>query len=255
MAWPGRGPAALVAHLRTPLYRNAYALILSTGLSSGLGFLYWVLAARRYPPADVGRGAAAIAAMLALSGLARLNLGVALIRFVPVAGRATGRLIGTVDGLTALLSVLACGAFLGVVGRWFPALGFLRATLAAALGFTLATLAWGVFTLQDDLLTSLQRAVWVPVENAAYAGAKLALLLLLAGRGDHEGLLASWDSPPWSPCRSSTSGSPGGCSRRTPGPRATTPGCPARVPSPATSPGTTWAASAPRWPRPRSRSS
>ena len=36
----------LLAHVRLPIYRNAYALVLSSATTSGLGVVYWTLAAR-----------------------------------------------------------------------------------------------------------------------------------------------------------------------------------------------------------------
>ena len=38
----------LSAHLRTPLYRNSYALVANTIVTSGLGVLYWLVAARLF---------------------------------------------------------------------------------------------------------------------------------------------------------------------------------------------------------------
>ena len=55
--------ARLITHLRTPLYRNGYALVLSSATTSVLGMAYWFLAARTYTPDVVGLNAAAIAAM------------------------------------------------------------------------------------------------------------------------------------------------------------------------------------------------
>ena len=39
-----------------PFLRNAYALVLNTGISGVLGLVYWILAARYYDDSDVGRG-------------------------------------------------------------------------------------------------------------------------------------------------------------------------------------------------------
>ena len=46
--------------------RSAYALILSTLASGVLGLAYWVLAARNYPPRELGEASAAISAMIML---------------------------------------------------------------------------------------------------------------------------------------------------------------------------------------------
>jgi len=50
----------LRAHLTVPLYRNAYALMLNTGVTGLLGLLYWLLAARHYTPVEVGRAVSAL---------------------------------------------------------------------------------------------------------------------------------------------------------------------------------------------------
>ena len=68
---PERGDALLarlVAHLRTPLYWNGYALILSSGATSGLGMIYWIVAAQAYSAEAVGLNSAMIAAMMFLAG-------------------------------------------------------------------------------------------------------------------------------------------------------------------------------------------
>ena len=84
---------ALMTHLRMPLYRNAYALLLSGVISSGLGMVYWVLAAQSYSAAVVGLTSAAVSAMMLLSGLAQMSMNSALLRFIPRAGVAAHRLI------------------------------------------------------------------------------------------------------------------------------------------------------------------
>lgn len=33
----------LLSHIRVPLYRNAYAMILSSVSTSGLGIVFWIL--------------------------------------------------------------------------------------------------------------------------------------------------------------------------------------------------------------------
>src|SRR5688500_7209405 len=83
----------IIVHLRTPLYRNGYALIINSVGISLLGVLQWMLAARYYTTAAVGINSAAIAAMTFLASIGRLYLDGALIRFLPRSGRNAGRLI------------------------------------------------------------------------------------------------------------------------------------------------------------------
>ena len=188
--------ASLRAQLRDPLSLNVYALTVNTVVSSVLGIGYWVLAARLYAPRELGAGAAAVATMTFLSSLSQLNLNGALARFLPAAGgAAAGRLIGSAYLASCAAALLIGSAFLflapAVSGRSSP----LSPGLPMAVVFVLSVAAWSVFTLQDSVLTALRGAVWVPVENAAFGVAKIALLVLLASAVPGHGIFASWTVP------------------------------------------------------------
>src|SRR5918992_3037579 len=79
--------SGLLRGWRSPQHRDGMALVLSSGLTSGLGLLFWILAARLYDPATVGVNSTALSAMTLLGTAAHLNLGNAILRFVPVAER------------------------------------------------------------------------------------------------------------------------------------------------------------------------
>jgi O-antigen/teichoic acid export membrane protein len=179
----------------TPLLRNAYALMASSVLTAVLGLGYWVLAARRYPADEVGRGSATIATMTLLSTVALLNVPGTLTRYVPRAGRQTSRLVASAYLLSGAIAGVAGAVFLLGVGLWAPGFGFLRSSLPMAAWFCAATVAWCIFSLQDCVLTGLRRAVWVPVENAAFGAAKVGLLLALATVAPGAGIFASWTIP------------------------------------------------------------
>ena len=187
LPWPGR-PG-------TPLLQNAYALMASSALTAVLGLGYWVLAARRYPAEEVGRGSATIATMTLLSTIAVLNVPGSLTRYLPRAGRQAGRLVRSAYLLCGTIAGLASLAFLLGVGVWAPGFGFLRASPAMAAWFLAATVAWCIFTLQDCVLTGLRRAIWVPVENVVFGVVKTGLLLAFAAVAPGAGIFASWTIP------------------------------------------------------------
>lgn len=110
----------LRAHLYWPLYRNGYALVLSSAFTSLLGMVYWVLAAHLYSAEIVGLNSAAISAMMFLAGIAQLNLTSALIRFIPGAGASTRRLVVGAYGLSALVALAVGLIFMGGSGLGLP---------------------------------------------------------------------------------------------------------------------------------------
>ena len=185
----------LRAHIRQPLYTNVYALTLNTVISSLLGIGYWVLAARLYSPRELGAGAAVVATMTFLSSLSQLNLNGALAHFLPTAGRYGGRLITGAYGASCVAALLFGTGFLLVAPKISGPVGALSGSAPLALAFVLSVAAWSVFTLQDSVLTALRGTIWVPVENAAFSIAKIALLVLFASAVPHLGVFLSWSLP------------------------------------------------------------
>jgi O-antigen/teichoic acid export membrane protein len=161
------------------MHRNAYALILSTVLTSVLGLVFWVVAARWLPASAVGTGASLTSAMTFLATLSTLGLRNALIRFLALAGSSAKRFVVSCYGI-CLVTAMAAGTIF-IVGQpwWAKGLDLLRGSASASVFFIVSTMVWVIFILQDHVLIGLRRAVWVPVSNGGYSLAKIALLPFL----------------------------------------------------------------------------
>ncbi|MFI9722525.1 lipopolysaccharide biosynthesis protein [Streptomyces sp. NPDC052396] len=175
----------------SPLFRNAFALMLNTGISAVLGVGFWLVAARYYSEDSVGQGSAAIAAMKFLAGLTAVTLTGALARFIPVAGPTTGRLVFRTYAGSSLLVAAAAGGFLLTLDLWGSSYRMLHGLLPG-LVFVAAVVAWSLLTLQDGVLTGLRSAPWVPVGNTVFSAVKLALLVALAATLPATGVFVSW---------------------------------------------------------------
>ncbi|WP_329623098.1 lipopolysaccharide biosynthesis protein [Streptomyces sp. NBC_01255] len=173
------------------MFRNAYALMLSTGVSAALGLGFWLVAARYYTEEAVGQGSAAIAAQRMLASLTATTLTGAVVRYVPRAGRATGPLVVRLYLVSTAVVAVACGVFLLTLDWWGPSYAPLG-TVSAGIFFTAASIGWALLTLQDAVLTGLRRAVWVPVGNAVFSLGKLVLLVVLAVGVPVLGVFVSW---------------------------------------------------------------
>ena len=180
------GPLGSVGGLaRTPLYRSSFALILTTAANAGLGLIFWTLAARLYSTEEVGRGAAAVAALQLVSMLGCTGLTPALVRLVPPSRSGTGRLVLGMYGAGVSVAVLAgigvvVATNLGVEPLAVPGYAYL-----------LAIPIFALFTLQDGALIGLRREGVVPLENALYGIAKIALLVAFSSAGVW-GIFVSW---------------------------------------------------------------
>jgi O-antigen/teichoic acid export membrane protein len=173
------------------MFRNAYALMLSTGVSAALGLGFWLVAARYYTKEAVGEGSAAIAAMRLLASITATTMIGAVVRYVPRAGRATGPLVWRAYALSSLVVCLAAVAFLFTLDLWGPSYAPLGGFTAGLL-FTASCVGWALLTLQDGVLTGLRKAVWVPVGNAVFSIGKLLLLAVFATALPVLGIFVSW---------------------------------------------------------------
>ncbi len=162
---------------------TGYLLSANNVVAAGLGFLFWVVAARRFPAADVGFAAAVAGAVTTVSGFGVLGLNSALLRYIPAYGdrwralvvRGYGWVVLASAALAALLVVAAprlSDQFAGLDdGGW--------AALAIA-----AAVTWSIFSLQDVALIARRRPLLVLVENAAVGIARLVALLLVSTGSD-----------------------------------------------------------------------
>ena len=84
---------ALATGWRDPQSRDGMALVLSSAVSSAVGLLYWVVAARMFDPTTVGINTTWCRRWACSGIIAQLNLGSAMLRFVPVVGRGARTLV------------------------------------------------------------------------------------------------------------------------------------------------------------------
>jgi O-antigen/teichoic acid export membrane protein len=173
------------------LFRNAYALMAATVLSSALGLAFWVVAARLYDTETIGRASAAIAAMLLLCNAAQLNLSVGLMRFLPVSRGSERRVVLVSYAVASAAGFLAATGFLLVAPLVSGEVSYLREPRFTLL-FLVGVVTWVVFSLQDAVLTGIRATMWVPAENVAFGILKLALLVVLASTMAASGILTAW---------------------------------------------------------------
>ena len=195
---PGsRNPVARVfSELRDPAYRGSYALVANTVGTSGIGLIYWAVAARLYGPEALGRAAALISALMLVAILSQLNLSSTLMRFLPQMGAMSARRLIIFGYLASSLTAVAGSViFVTVLPRLSPEWRFMDDSAFLAVLFAVSVVVWEVFTLQDAVLIGLQRAFIVPVENVFYALAKLALLVVAAQLLGSTDILFSWMIP------------------------------------------------------------
>ena len=170
---------------RIPLYRSSFALVLTTAANAGFGLIFWTLAARLYSTEEVGRGAAAVAALQLASMIGCTGLTPALVRLLPPSRAGTRRLVLGTYAAGLSVAVLAGMCVLVATNLGVDALA------VPGYVYLLAIPIFALFTLQDGVLIGLRREALVPMENAAYGIAKIALLIAFSTAGAW-GIFVSW---------------------------------------------------------------
>ena len=107
--------------VKSPLYRNAFYLMLAYVVGQALGLAFWVVAYRFYSSNDAGYAIAMINTLTFLAGVATLGMPVALIRFLPETDNPTALLnsVATVSGAIVLVMSLV---FIVGLPVWAPGL-------------------------------------------------------------------------------------------------------------------------------------
>ena len=181
-------------HLRQLLFSSA-SLMASQILTAGVGFLFWVVAARRFDEASVGVASAAISAMSLIGAIGTVGMGTLLIREMPLNRGSEHRMLSA-----ALLLSSGLGAVLGVAFVLLaPLLSDEFAPLVADPWIWLSVVVGSGLTAaglnMDQALVGLLRSELQLVRNIVAAGGRLLLLLATVFIGSAAGSLAmlgSW---------------------------------------------------------------
>jgi O-antigen/teichoic acid export membrane protein len=172
------------------------ALSISSALGALAGLASWLIAARLLPQAEVGHAAAVVSAFILIAGITQLNLGLGLIRWLPVAGRHAPPLVWR-----SLLLIMPLSAIVGL--GYVLVVPDLARTAAGvggplALGmclFALATAGWGVFVVHDYILVAIGKPWWTVWRNGLFAIVRITLLVVLGAAMGAQGVVLSWVGP------------------------------------------------------------
>jgi O-antigen/teichoic acid export membrane protein len=152
------------------ILRNAAFMVLGSGSAAVLGFAYWWMAARLFPPEAVGLQSALISAMTFVGLLGELGFGTLLVgealaqRDRAPAMIAAAILAGTGAALALALPVAALLLWSG----W--------ATLPIALLFTAGAALSACLIVADCAFLGLLQGRWQLYRNLAFSVAKLGML-------------------------------------------------------------------------------
>lgn len=165
------------------VYRNSFFVLATTATTALLGFLFWVVVARFYSPAQVGIATTLISAMSLISYLAQFGLNSTLVRF-PAAPQARNAQLTLALCMVAVAAGLLALGYLAGLPWYGEKLIFVRENPLAVTAFT----ALCAFAALNQLAKSVFTGARTPELNVLSDGlsqgaAKLALPAFLTGLG------------------------------------------------------------------------
>ncbi len=138
--------------MQSSLLKNAYYLMVGTGINSILGFTFLLIAANLFEVDAVGQSSAALSFLGLLALISELGVGIALIRFLPSAGSRSRNLINTAFTLCSASSIIF--GVIVIIGMliWIPELSkifnnilFIAIFLSFAIALTLQPVISNIF--------------------------------------------------------------------------------------------------------------
>jgi O-antigen/teichoic acid export membrane protein len=162
---PVEAPDAQAAGLS--MVRSSLGMIVGRGASMGLGFLFWLLAARLCDAAAVGLTAGATSAIMLCGQLALSGVGPAIVARYPDHRRDPSRLFNTAFTLASLAGVVVAVAFLILARGVFKELDVVAARPGFAALFLVMAVLGTLGYIFDLVSMALGRGDHVIVRNVA----------------------------------------------------------------------------------------
>ena len=165
------------------LYKNASYLMLSNIAMAVTGFLFWLIAARLYPPEDVGLATALISATALFVIFSTSGVNQMFIRFIPsMSSEDRGKLISTTVLFSIGISAVLSFVFILFIEFLAPKLDILRVPMYALI-FIVPTVSYCIFILFDGTFIARRKSSFVFVKNSMQGILKVLFLpfLVLAG--------------------------------------------------------------------------
>ena len=142
---------------RSPLYRNAFFIMLASLIGSLLGFVFLYVVYQTYDLTDAGYAATMVNTVTFLVGIGSLGMPIALVRFLPESDDPSA-LVNTSLSIAGVLSAALALAFVVSLGFWSPNLLVVFGHPVYLLIIPLTAVAYAFGPVLDQAAIALRRA-------------------------------------------------------------------------------------------------
>lgn len=173
-------PAPAKHRRSLPMVLNSVTVIGGKLATMGLGFIFWVIAARTFSQDEVGLASGAVSAMMLCTQIAILGVGSALITHYPKHESDPRHLFENAFGLTATASLAVGGVTLVIAGMFLNNLAIIAHSVWFVVFFLAATLTGTLGILLDQTSIALGRGDQVLTRGLAFGLVSVGVLSAVA---------------------------------------------------------------------------
>jgi O-antigen/teichoic acid export membrane protein len=161
------------------MLQSSMALVAAKTANMGLGFVFWVIAARFFPPSTVGLTTAAVSGMMLCTQIGLFGLGSSFITEFSRHRDDPTNLLSTTFSLVSGASLLVGLVFLIVASLWFKHLRAIAVTPAYAVLFLLMVVLGTDGVLFDHISAALRRGEQALTRNLISQGVTLSHMVAI----------------------------------------------------------------------------
>lgn len=155
-----KGIAVYRHFINDSLYRNSIYLMLTTLISAGFGFFFWMINARLFSAEQIGLATALISLMTLISNFSLVGLNLGIIRYLPTAVNKTDK-INTVLSTIVITTLISAAIFFLGLEYFFPNLLFLRGDILFLLLFFVITLFYSLDFISNSIFVAYRNTKYV----------------------------------------------------------------------------------------------
>lgn len=176
--------------LRSSLFLNGMNLILSTVSTSFFGFIGWLVAARFFPPDNIGIASTLISSATLIATVSLLGFNISIIRYLPQM-EYKNNTINSCFSLSLLTSIIISIVFICGINIWVPKLLFVKDSFLYMALFILFTGTLTISSLLSSVFISNRASKFVLLKDSIFALSKIPIPLLLVSLGGF-GIFCGW---------------------------------------------------------------
>lgn len=173
------------------LIRNAFFLMATNFINLGLGFIFWVVAARYYTPEEVGLVSALLSAMMLIAIISTLGFPIALIYYLPRNKENAGRMINSCLTVGFVASIFFSLIFILSFDIWTPVLKPVLISLESMVIFVIVTGTSALSFILTGSFIAGRMSIFHTIKESIFGLVKILPLAFFIGFGAM-GIFYAW---------------------------------------------------------------